>query len=170
MAKFKCVWLEYPTGNRAFGGGGWSRMAKSRPMPERTEIITTDVVFTSGKSVIVEGLRKIKVNIFKAATGEIVRADYPVYGLTNFGLTTRQIDAQKKIAAKVEKIRAEKWAAAEKAEAEKRAQIMANLPQYVAGWIAAGCVHPAPAPVLAAKQASGMTWTEFERGAACEKI
>jgi len=31
-----------------------------------------------------------------------------------------------------------------------------------AAWIAAGCRHPASAEILAEKQASGMTWTQFE--------
>ena len=161
----KCVWLEFPAGNRAFGGGGWSRRAKHRPAPERREIFTRDVIFTTGKSVLVEGQRKLKINIF-SAKGEILRADYPPDGLTGFGLSSRQIAARARVAARKAKILAEKTALEEKIQAEKRAEILANLPQDVAGWIAAGCVHPAPAPVLAAKIASGLTWSAFEKGGA----
>lgn len=164
--KLKAVWLEYPQGNRAYGAGGWSRRAKCRPQPERRELITTDVVITTGKSVIVAGQRKLKVNLYVAATGEVVRADYPTTGLTEFGLTTRHLAAR---AVAREKKYAALKAAEEKEAAAKvaaRAELIANLPQDVAGWIAAGCVHPAPAPVLAAKNASGLSWTQFEKGGA----
>jgi hypothetical protein len=163
--KLKAVWLEFPAGNRAYGGGGWSRRAKHRPAPERRELITTDVIETTGKSVIIAGRRKLKVNLYVAATGAVVRADYPLDGLTEFGLTTRQIAARKRVAA----------AKAAKAEAEAIAKVAANdaaLAQKlaensgaVAAWIAAGCVHPCPTEVMAAKKLSGLTWAEFQKGA-----
>lgn len=56
--------------------GGWSRSAKHRPQPVRVEIITDDVIFTTGKSVIVQGQRKLKLNLYHPTTGQIVRADY----------------------------------------------------------------------------------------------
>jgi hypothetical protein len=90
----KAVWLDYPPRNRAFGGGGWARRAKHRPAPERHEMITSDVIFTSGVSVIVAGRRKLKVNLYDAATGDVIRADYPTTGLTECGLTTRQAGAR----------------------------------------------------------------------------
>jgi hypothetical protein len=36
-----------------------------------------------------------------------------------------------------------------------------NTDEAVAAWKAAGCPHPAPAEVVAAKQASGLGWIQF---------
>lgn len=163
--KYKAVWLEFPAGNRNYGAGGWSRRAKCRPAPERREIITSDVILTSGKSVIVAGQRKLKLNLFKATTGEVVRADYPVDGLTEFGLTPRQIAARERVRAKkaaaAAAIQAEYDAEIAKIKAAQRAELIANMPQDVRGWIAAGCHHPAPPAVIAAKKSSGLSWTKF---------
>lgn len=159
----KAVWLEFPARNRAFGGGGWSRRAKRRPAPERRELITSDVIFTTGQSVIVAGQRKLKLNLFVAATGEVVRADYPIEGLTEFGLNTRQISARRRVAAAREKKLEVQMAEAAQARLAARAEVIAAQPQDVAGWFAAGCVHPAPAAVQQAKDASGLSWSQFER-------
>jgi hypothetical protein len=167
----KAVWLEYPRLNRAFGGGGWSRHAKNRPAPERREVTTTNVVFTTGKSVIVDGQRKLKVNLFKASTGEVIRADYPTTDeLTSFGLTPRQVAARARVAAQK---RAAGQAAADKVAAEKQTALSARLAavckdglNIVAAWVKDGCVHPAPAEVMQAKVASGLSWTEFQKGGA----
>lgn len=63
------------------------------------------------------------------------------------------------------KISAENAARAEKKLAA--AQIVSSLPANagMAEWMAAGRPHPAPASVLAAKHASGLSWSEFERAA-----
>jgi len=67
-------WLEFPVGNRAFGGGGWSKRAKYKPSPEIKTIRTSDVVF-DGKSVYVNGNRKLKVNVY-LLDGTPIREDY----------------------------------------------------------------------------------------------
>lgn len=73
---FVVQWFELPTGNRAFGGGGWSRGARRRPAPEKTQQRVTRLEF-KGKSVIVEGRRKLRLNIYDAAQDSWIRMDYP---------------------------------------------------------------------------------------------
>ena len=73
---YTAYYYEYPTGNRAYGGGGWSRRAKRRPAPE-LRTVKPDLVETKGKSVYLDGVRKLKVTLINSA-GEIVREDYPI--------------------------------------------------------------------------------------------
>jgi hypothetical protein len=169
MTKFKCVWLEFPCGNRFFGGGGWSRRAKHRPAPERREITTTDVVFTTGKSVLISGIRKLKVNIFKAATGEIVRADYPLEGLTGCGPTTRQLAsraaARTRGARKIITANAATTAAAIDAmiNTPVRLALPGITPRSIQDWAATGCQHPVSPEIMELKMKSGVGWAEFAR-------
>jgi len=72
--EYVAKWLEFPVGNRAYGGGGWSRRAKYKPKPELVTIKTTNVQF-SGKSVIVNGIRKLKLNLYYS-DGTPIREDY----------------------------------------------------------------------------------------------
>ena len=67
-------WLEFPTGNRSYGGGGWSKRAKYKPKPELITIKTSHIKF-QGKSVIVNGNRKLKLNIYEL-DGTPIREDY----------------------------------------------------------------------------------------------
>ena len=73
---FVVQWFEFPTGNRAFGGGGWSRNARHRPAPEKTQKRVASLEF-KGKSVIVEGQRKLRLNIYDATEQKWIRSDYP---------------------------------------------------------------------------------------------
>lgn len=73
---FLIQWLEFPTGNRAYGGGGWSRGAKYRPAPEPVQQVVT-MYQKLGKSVLIGNMRKLKINIFDATSNEWVRCDYP---------------------------------------------------------------------------------------------
>ena len=79
---------EYPTGNRPYGGGGWSRHAKRKPAPVLTirEVLNPKL---HGKSVIFDGLRKLKCTIVRKNDGAIVREDYPLPRITQ-ELLTRQ--------------------------------------------------------------------------------
>ncbi len=70
---YRAVWLSFPKASEG-GRGGWSRRAKHRPQPERVEVRTRDVCFR-GKSVIVNGIRRLKLNLFHA-DGRLVRLDY----------------------------------------------------------------------------------------------
>ena len=74
LKQYVVKWLEYPTGNRPYGGGGWSSRAKYRPKPELITIITSNVKF-SGKSIYVNGIRKRKLNIY-LKDGTPIREDY----------------------------------------------------------------------------------------------
>ncbi len=68
-------WYDYPAGRGAYGSGGWSRHARHRPQP----VLVTrrpQAIEYSGKSVIVDGLRKLKATIVRESTGEILRQDY----------------------------------------------------------------------------------------------
>lgn len=67
-------WLEFPTGNRPYGGGGWSRNARHRPLPEIRQ--GTGEAVQSGKSWVVNGVRKLKLNLWNLDTGECVKNDY----------------------------------------------------------------------------------------------
>ena len=73
---YTAYYYVYPTGNRAYGGGGWSRRAKRRPAPE-LRTVTPEVVEIKGRSVYLDGVRKLKVTLI-ASTGEVVREDYPI--------------------------------------------------------------------------------------------
>ncbi len=73
---FVVQWFEFPTGNRAYGGGGWSRNARHRPAPERLQKIVKELEF-KGKSVIVDGQRKLRLNIYDAKSKKWIRSDYP---------------------------------------------------------------------------------------------
>lgn len=73
---FVVQWFEFPTGNRAYGGGGWSRNARHRPAPEKRQKKVTSLEF-KGKSVFVNGERKLKLNIYDAIKGKWIRDDYP---------------------------------------------------------------------------------------------
>jgi hypothetical protein len=68
-------YLVFPAGNRPYGGGGWSRKARHRPLPEVVTVRTDDISYT-GKSVIICGVRRLKCNIWDAF-GTPVRIDYP---------------------------------------------------------------------------------------------
>lgn len=74
-------YLEFPVGNRPYGGGGWSKMAKYRPLPQLVTLnVNKNQLTFSGKSVIINNtLRKLKLNIF-TNRGKIIRADYPEIG------------------------------------------------------------------------------------------
>jgi hypothetical protein len=72
--------LEFPRGNRPYGGGGWSRNARHRPLPEiRTLRVPNKSIEYAGKSVYVQGIRKLKLNIF-TNKGQTRRMDYPGIG------------------------------------------------------------------------------------------
>ena len=74
--KFTAYYYEYPSGqNSRFGAGGWSRDAKSRPMP-RLVTKNPDKIEIKGKSAILDGERKLKVTIIRNTTGEVIREDY----------------------------------------------------------------------------------------------
>ena len=74
--KFTAYYYEYPAGqNNRFGAGGWSRGAKSRPMP-RLVTKNPDKIEIKGKSAILDGERKLRVTIIRNTTGEVIREDY----------------------------------------------------------------------------------------------
>jgi len=76
LGDYTVKYLEFPVGNRAYGGGGWSRNARHRPAPEERTVKTKDVVF-KGKSVIINGTqRRLKANVWDWQ-GKPVRIDYP---------------------------------------------------------------------------------------------
>jgi len=79
---FTAYWYDYPTGqNNRYGGGGWSRGARSRPQPQLVSASPSKVVL-SGKSVILtindEEVRKLKVTLVRDSTAEVVREDYEI--------------------------------------------------------------------------------------------
>jgi hypothetical protein len=74
--KFTVYWFEYPTGqNSRFGAGGWSRGARSRPMPKLVKMQPSKVE-VRGKSVFFDGIRKLKATIIRNSNGEVMREDY----------------------------------------------------------------------------------------------
>lgn len=77
-------YLVFSTGNRPYGGGGWSRRAKYRPAPEVVSLKTDDVVF-NGKSVFVRGVRRLRLNVWQA-DGTPIRIDYPDLKFESDGL------------------------------------------------------------------------------------
>ncbi|MAK37178.1 MAG: hypothetical protein CMC15_13580 [Flavobacteriaceae bacterium] len=79
---FTAYWYDYPAGkNNRYGGGGWSRGARSRPLPQLVSVNPSKVVL-SGKSVILtvngEEIRKLKVTLIRDRTAEVVREDYEI--------------------------------------------------------------------------------------------
>jgi putative NIF3 family GTP cyclohydrolase 1 type 2 len=68
-------WLEFPTGQGPYGGGGWSSRAKHRPKPIVKSVQTSNVIFDK-KSIYVNGIRKLKVNVYQL-NGTPIREDYP---------------------------------------------------------------------------------------------
>ncbi len=72
--KYIVKWYEYPTGQGAYGSGGWSKRAKHRPKPVLKTIVTSNVIF-NGKSVYVDGIRKLKLNVYNE-DGTPIREDY----------------------------------------------------------------------------------------------
>lgn len=72
---FVVQWLDFPTGNRPYGGGGWSRKARHRPQPEAYQAVVREIEM-SGKSFVVRGRRRLKLNIFDVDGGKWVRRDY----------------------------------------------------------------------------------------------
>jgi len=69
-------YYDYPTGqNNQYGAGGWSRHASSRPRPVLVTV-TPKRVEVSGKSVYLDGKRKLKVTLIRQSTGEVLREDY----------------------------------------------------------------------------------------------
>lgn len=73
--RFTVKYLVFPVGNRAYGGGGWSRNARHRPAPEIVEVKDA-VVELKGRSVIVNGVRRLKCNVWDGL-GKPIRIDYP---------------------------------------------------------------------------------------------
>jgi hypothetical protein len=82
----RIYYYEYPTGNRAYGGGGWSSRARHRPAPVLT-IKETKNPAVSGKSVLFDGIRKLKCTIVRCRDGAILREDYPLQRITQELLT-----------------------------------------------------------------------------------
>jgi hypothetical protein len=82
----RIYYYEYPAGNRAYGGGGWSARAKHRPAPVLT-IKETKNPALSGKSVLFDGIRKLKCTIIRCRDGAILREDYPLQRITQELLT-----------------------------------------------------------------------------------
>ena len=75
--KLTIKWFEYPTRKGPYQSGGWSRNARRRPSPvEITKVTDESNVVLKGKSVFVEGVRKLKCNIY-AENGIVIRNDYP---------------------------------------------------------------------------------------------
>lgn len=73
-------YLSFPVGNRPYGGGGWSKYAKYRPLPELVILkLNNNQIKFSNKSVYINGERKLKLNIF-TNKGKTIRLDYPDIG------------------------------------------------------------------------------------------
>lgn len=68
-------YLVFQTGTGPYGSGGWSRNARHRPQPQIVTKKTANVKF-SGKSVFVDGVRRLKANVWDC-NGKPVRIDYP---------------------------------------------------------------------------------------------
>jgi hypothetical protein len=78
--KFKVFYYDYPAGrNNRFGAGGWSRNATSRPRPVLV-VKEPNRVQISGKSILIDGIRKLKCTIVRRnKPSEVIREDYPMY-------------------------------------------------------------------------------------------
>lgn len=72
---FIVQWLDFPVGNRAFGGGGWSPNARHRPLPEEMQQCVTSVEL-KGKSLILGGVRRLKFNLLDMGSNKWLRSDY----------------------------------------------------------------------------------------------
>jgi len=72
---YKVKYLVFQTGTGPYGSGGWSRYAKHRPQPTIVFKQTPNVKFV-GKSVFVDGVRRLKANVWDWS-GKPVRIDYP---------------------------------------------------------------------------------------------
>lgn len=85
---YRIFFYEYPTGNRPYGGGGWSAHAKHRPAPVLVirEILNPEL---RGKAVLFDGVKKLKCTIVRCRDGAIMREDYPLSRITQ-ELLTRQ--------------------------------------------------------------------------------
>lgn len=70
---FHAAYLEFPAQQQAYGRGGWGRGAH-RPHPKLVTKITSDVRL-GGKSVFIDGVRRLKCNLWKM-DGTAVRTDY----------------------------------------------------------------------------------------------
>jgi len=75
--KVYAQWLEYPTGQGAYGSGGWSRNAKRRPAPVLKEVVGDAELV--GKAWIIGGVRKLKCNLWALEDGRLLKQDYPDY-------------------------------------------------------------------------------------------
>lgn len=78
VSKALAYTVKYPVfqaGSGPYGSGGWSRNARHRPQPQIVTKKTIDVKFL-GKSIFVDGVRRLKANVWDAA-GKPVRIDYP---------------------------------------------------------------------------------------------
>jgi hypothetical protein len=86
--RYRVYWYDYPTGQGAYGSGGWSRHAKHRPQPVMVikDVDATEILFT-GKSVVIAGVRKLKCTIVSKRSGEVLRADYDLERIKNDLLT-----------------------------------------------------------------------------------
>ena len=74
---FLAVYLEFPQGkNNRFGAGGWSSKAREKPRPQLIYHYPKSVSI-KGKSVFLDGMRKLKVNLVRLSTGKTMRWDYP---------------------------------------------------------------------------------------------
>lgn len=84
----RIYYYDYPIGNRPYGGGGWSSRARHRPAPVLV-IRETRNPQIHGKSVLFDGIRKIKCTIVRCRDGAVLREDYPIRRITQ-ELLTRQ--------------------------------------------------------------------------------
>jgi hypothetical protein len=86
--KHLVYYYDYPTGNRPFGGGGWSSRARHRPAPV---IVIRETLNPQlhGRSVLFDGIRKLKCTIVRCRDGSVLREDYPLARITK-ELLTRQ--------------------------------------------------------------------------------
>lgn len=68
-------WQEYPVAQGLYGSGGWSRNARRRPAPVVKEGV--GIAVQSGKSWVVDGVRKLKLNLWSLEDGSELKRDYP---------------------------------------------------------------------------------------------
>jgi len=68
QGRYFVSYLEFPS-------SGWSSRAKHKPLPTEITLITDDVVF-SGKSIIVNGNRRLKLNLYDRQKGKWLQGDY----------------------------------------------------------------------------------------------
>jgi len=173
---YKCVWYEYPTGNRAYGGGGWSRYAKHRPAPERVEVITSNVKFERGtdykltivpgftksikRAVYVNGQKKLKLNIYFYRNGQALREDYSDLSCGN---TLKQDSVLKRKLTIQKKKEATLLLKKEGIQVLKPNPTMTFQDEICQKWKNEGSLHPCPDYVLQKKKESGMGWKDFTK-------